>query len=89
MGSRDIDKYVVVYRGIFSNTTHNKAMPTLSYRVKVSRYIATCISDHLTTYVLQLIDTSLIVYQYTVYNTKASTLSRKPKSGPYWKVDFK
>ena len=28
-------------------TTHNKTMPSLSYRVKVSRYIATCISDHL------------------------------------------
>ena len=27
-----------------SITTHNKAMPSLSYRVKVSRYIATCIS---------------------------------------------
>ena len=28
-------------------TTCNKAMPSLSYRVKVSRYSATCISDHL------------------------------------------
>ena len=28
-------------------STRNKAMPSLSYRVKVSRYTATCISDHL------------------------------------------
>ena len=28
-------------------TTYNKAMPSLSYRVKVSRCIATRINDHL------------------------------------------
>ena len=28
-------------------TTRNKAMPSLSYRVKVSRYITICTSDHL------------------------------------------
>ena len=28
-------------------TTYNKAMPSLSYRVKVSRCIAICINDHL------------------------------------------
>ena len=61
-------------------TTHNKAMPSLSYRVKVSRYIETCISDHLyqkAIYMLQLNYTSLM------YNTKASTLSSKSKNGPY------
>ena len=59
MGSRDIMNYVVVCSGICrpllstvlectpSITTHNKAMPSLSYRVKVSSYIGTCISDHL------------------------------------------
>ena len=75
MGSRDIINYVVVCSGILQSiiaiwgcrppiTTHNKAMPRLSYRVKVSRYNATCTSDHLyrkTTYVLHLIYTSLIV----------------------------
>ena len=54
MGSRDTMNYVVVCSGIFCLitvlecttpiTTRNKAMP---YRVKVSRYIATCTSDHL------------------------------------------
>ena len=41
-------------------TTHNKTMPSLSYRVKVSKYIETCINDHLyrkTIYKLQLIYT--------------------------------
>ena len=58
MGSRDIMNYVVVCGGICSLlllywestppiTTHNKPIPSLSYRVKVSRYIATCINDHL------------------------------------------
>ena len=51
------------YMGVY--TSHNKAMPSLSCRVKVSRYSATYISDHLyrkTTHVLQLIYTSLIGY---------------------------
>ena len=56
MGSRDIMNYVVVCSGlniiaVWECTppiiTRNKAMPSLSYRVKVSRYSATCISDHL------------------------------------------
>ena len=59
MGSRDIMNYVVVCGGICHLlllywrcsvppiTTRNKAMPSLSYRVKVSRCIAICINDHL------------------------------------------
>ena len=58
MSSRDIMNYVDVCSGFCSLlllygsvqppiTTHNKAMTSLSYTVKVSRYSATCISDHL------------------------------------------
>ena len=58
MGSRDIIKYVVVCSGILLSiiaiwecipliTTLDKAMPTLSYTMKVSKYSAACIIDHL------------------------------------------
>ena len=58
MGSRDIIKYVVVCSGILQSiiaiweltpliTTPDKAMPTLSYTMKVSKYSAICISDQL------------------------------------------
>ena len=58
MCSRDIIKYVMVCSGILLSTiticectplitTPDKAMPTLSYTLKVSKYSATCISDHL------------------------------------------
>ena len=72
MSSRDIMNYVVTCGGICSLlllywsvctppiTTRNKIIPSFLYRVKVSRYSATCISDHLyrkTIYKLQLIYT--------------------------------
>ena len=58
IGSRDIIKYVVVRSGILWSiiaiwectpliTTPDKAMPTLSYAMKVSKYSTTFISDHL------------------------------------------
>ena len=42
-----LESIIAVWKCTPPTTTHNKAMPSLSYRVKVSRYSATCISDHL------------------------------------------